>query len=85
PTRAFDVCHVGLVLRAVLGVQLLLALGAAVVARDGSQWLTLTASGTVVTMFAVRSWLLVVCAAKRLWPRLPEAAQWGVLTLLGAI
>lgn len=85
PTRAFDVCHVGLVLRAVLGVQLLLALGAAVVARDGSQWLTLTASGTVVTMFAVLSWLLVVCAAKRLWPRLPEAAQWGVLTLLGAI
>ena len=84
PTRAFDVCHVGLVLRAVLGVQLLLALGSAIVARDAAQWLTLTANGTVVTMFAVLSWLLAVCAAKRLWPRLPEPAQWLALMLLGA-
>ena len=84
PTRAFDVCHVGLVLRAVLGAQLLLALGAAIVARDAAQWLTLTANGTVVTMFAVLSWLLIVCAAKRLWPRLPEPAQWLALMTLGA-
>ncbi|MGM9484748.1 sensor histidine kinase [Roseateles sp. NT4] len=85
PTRAFDVCHVGLVLRAVLGVQLLLALGVAVVARDAGQWLTLMASGTVVTLFAVLSWLLAVCAARRLWPRLPEPVQWGALMLLGAV
>ncbi|NCT84678.1 MAG: sensor histidine kinase [Comamonadaceae bacterium] len=85
PTRAFDVCHVGLVLRAVLGVQLLLALGCALVARDAEQWLALTANGTVVTMFAVLSWLLAVCAAKRLWPRLPEPAQWGALMGLGAL
>ena len=85
PTRAFDVCHVGLVLRAVLGVQLLLALGTALVARDAGQWLALTANGTVVTMFAVLSWLLVVCAAKRLWPRLPEPAQWLALMALGAL
>lgn len=85
PTRAFDVCHVGLVLRAVLGVQLLLALGMALVARDAGQWLTLTASGTVVTMFAVLSWLLVVCAAKRLWPRLAEGLQWLALMALGAL
>jgi two-component system sensor histidine kinase AlgZ len=84
-TRAFDVCHVGLVLRAVLGVQLLLALGMALVARDAGQWLTLTANGTVVTMFAVLSWLLVVCAAKRLWPGLPEPAQWLALMVLGAV
>jgi len=85
PTRAFDVCHVGLVLRAVLGVQLLLGLGTAVVARDAAQWLTLTANGTVVTMFAVLSWLLAVCAAKRLWPRLPEPVQWLALMTLGAV
>jgi two-component system sensor histidine kinase AlgZ len=85
PTRAFDVCHVGLVLRAVLGVQLLLALGAALVARDSGQWITLTANGTVVTMFATLSWLLIVCAAKRLWPRLPEPAQWLALLSLGAV
>jgi len=85
PTRAFDVCHVGLVLRAVLGVHLLLALGAALVARDGAQWITLVANGTVVTMFASLSWLLLVCAAKRLWPRLPEPAQWFALMALGAV
>jgi len=85
PTRAFDVCHVGLVLRAVLGVQLLLALGTALVARDGAQWLTLAANGTVVTMFAALSWLLVVCAGKRLWPRLPEPVQWLALMALGAL
>jgi two-component system sensor histidine kinase AlgZ len=85
PTRAFDVCHVGLVLRAVLGVQLLLALGAALVARDAGQWLTLVANGTVVTMFAVLSWLVTVCAAKRLWPRLPEPVQWTALMALGAV
>lgn len=84
PTRAFDVCHVGLVLRAVLGAQLLLALGAALVARDLGQWVTLAANGTVVTMFGVLSWLLAVCAAKRLWPRLPEPLQWLALMALGA-
>lgn len=84
PTRAFDVCHVGLVLRAVLGVHVLLALCTALVARDAQQWLLLTANGTVVTMFATLSWLVVVCAAKRLWPRLPEPAQWLVLMALGA-
>jgi two-component system, LytTR family, sensor histidine kinase AlgZ len=84
-TRAFDVCHVGLVLRAVLGVQLLLALGMALAARDAGQWLALTASGTVVTMFSVLSWLLIVCAAKRLWPRLSEPVQWLALMALGAL
>ncbi|RZL35320.1 MAG: sensor histidine kinase [Rubrivivax sp.] len=85
PTRAFDVCHVGLVLRAVLGVQALLALGTALIARDGSQWLTLTANGTVVTMMASLTWLLLVCAGKRLWPRLPESGQWAALMGLGAL
>ena len=45
----------------------------------------LVANGTVVTMFASLSWLLVVCAAKRLWPRLPEPAQWFALMALGAV
>jgi two-component system sensor histidine kinase AlgZ len=85
PTRAFDVCHVGLVMRTVLGVQLLLGLGAALMARDGAQWLALTANGTVATMFASLSWLLIVCAAKRLWPRLPEPLQWAALMALGAV
>jgi two-component system sensor histidine kinase AlgZ len=84
-SRTFDVCHVGLVLRTVLGVQVLLGLGTALLARDAAQWLTLTANGTVVTMFAALSWLLVVCAGKRLWPRLAEPLQWLSLLSLGAV
>ena len=85
PTRAFDVCHVGVVLRTVLGAQLMLALGVALVAADATQWVTLTANGTVVTMFAALVWLLVVCAGKRMWPRLPEPALWAALMSLGAL
>ncbi|MCE4554444.1 sensor histidine kinase [Roseateles cellulosilyticus] len=85
PTSAFDVCHVGLVLRTVLGVQGLLALGTALVARDAMQWGLLMANGTVVTMCSALSWLLAVCAGKRLWPRLPEPAQWAALMGLGAV
>ncbi|MFG6466298.1 sensor histidine kinase [Roseateles sp. BYS87W] len=77
--QAFDVCHVGLVLRAVLGVHGVLALGAALMARDGGQWLALMAQGTVVTMFAVLAWLVGVCAGKRLWPRLTAGVLWPLL------
>ncbi len=85
PARTFDVCHAGLVLRAVLGVQGLLALGTALVAGDAGQWAGLFASGTIVTLFAVLAWLLAVCGARRLWPRLLEPAQWAALTGLGAL
>lgn len=84
PSRQFDVCHVGLVMRAVLGVQILLALGSALVAENMAQWLQLGALGTVVTLFGVLAWLLALCAGKRWLPRLGEPAQWGLLTGLGA-
>ena len=84
PVRVFDVCHVGLVLRAVLGVQGILALGLALVAQHAGQWLMLMASGTVVTMSAVLLWLLLVCAARRLLGRMAEPLQWTVLMALGA-
>jgi len=84
PERVFDVCHVGLVLRAVLGVQGLLALGLALAARNLEQWMQGMASGTVVTMSAVLLWLLLVCGARHLLARLPEPLQWGLLLSLGA-
>ena len=84
PERVFDVCHVGLVLRAVLGVQGFLALGQAVAAHDLSQWMQGMASGTVVTMSAVLLWLLLVCGGRRLLARMAEPWQWAVLMGLGA-
>jgi len=83
--RVFDVCHVGLVLRAVLGVQALLALGLALAAREPMQWLWWMSSGTVVTLSAVLFWLLLVCGARRPLARLREPWQWAVLLGLGAL
>lgn len=85
PERQFDVCHVGLVLRAVLGVQGLLALGLALASRNLDQWMLGVASGSVVTMSAVLLWLLLVCAGRRALGRLPEPGQWALLTGLGAL
>lgn len=83
PGRAFDVCHVGLVLRAVLGVQGLLALGLALASQNLAEWMQAMASGTVVTLSAVLCWLLLVCGARRQLGRLPEPWQWGLLLSLG--
>ncbi|WP_310388637.1 sensor histidine kinase [Roseateles sp.] len=85
PERVFDVCHVGLVLRAVLGVQGLLALGLALASRDLTQWMQSMASGTVVTLSAVLAWLLLVCSARRPLARLPQLWQWLLLMGLGAL
>lgn len=85
PERVFDVCHVGLVLRAVLGVQGLLALGLALAARDLTQWAAWMASATVVTLSGVLLWLLLVCGARRALARLVEPLQWVLLSGLGAV
>lgn len=85
PERMFDVCHVGLVLRAVLGVQLLLALGLSLAATDFSRWVDMLASGTVVSLTGVLLWLLLVCAVKRPLARLAEGLQWASLSILGAM
>ena len=84
PSRVFDVCHVGLVLRAVLGVQLLLALGVALAVRSPMQWALGMASGTVVTLTGVLLWLLLLCAAKRPLARLSASLQWLIVLALGA-
>jgi two-component system sensor histidine kinase AlgZ len=85
PQRAFDVCHVGLVLRAVLGVQGLLALGLLLATRDLVQWVQAIASGTTVTLPAVLLWLVVLCGLKGPLSRLAEPLQWVVLVALGAM
>ncbi|MBB4843725.1 two-component system sensor histidine kinase AlgZ [Paucibacter oligotrophus] len=85
PERVFDVCHVGLVLRAVLGVQGLLALGLALAARGPAQWAAWMASATVVSLSGVLLWLLLVCLARRVLARLAEPLQWALLSGLGAV
>jgi len=81
----FDACHVGVVLRAVLSVQLVVAVAALFGNVDAVGWLLDTALLTAVTLPAVLSWLLVGCAFKRVLGRWPLAVQGGVGVALGAL
>ena len=83
-TSAFDVCHVGVVLRALLFVHGAMAIGMVFGASTFSTWLALTAAGASVALPAVLFWLLVVCALKEPLGRAPLAGQWALVIALGA-
>lgn len=79
-----DVCHVGVVLRAVLLVQAAVSIG---VSFSGGSWQAVlldVASTMAVSLPAVLMWLLVACAAKRPLARLAEPWQWAAALALGA-
>lgn len=82
---AFDVCHPALALRAVLGVQGVLALvalsGAETVAQWGERAAAFAFAGVVGTVL----WLVVVCALGRPLRRLPAGARAAVVGLIGAL
>lgn len=81
---AFDVCHVGVVLRALLFVHLTLAVAVSFGATDFSSWLTLLAMAASVSLPALLLWLVLSCLLKRVLARLPSAGQWSAAVLLGA-
>ena len=85
PAAGFDVCHVGVVLRALLFVHGVLAAGLLFAANTWASWLTLFAFGAGSALPAVLMWLLLLCATKRALVALPVAAQWGVAIGLGAL
>ena len=82
---AFDVCHPALALRAVLGVQGVLALVALAGAGSVQQWgeraAALAFGGVVGTLL----WLVVVCALGRPLRRLGHGARAAVIFGLGAL
>lgn len=82
---AFDVCHPALALRAVLGVQGVLALlalaGATSVPHLGERAAALAFGGVVGT----GAWLVVVCALARPLRRLPALGRSAVVLALGAL
>ncbi len=85
PQSAFDVCHVGVVLRALVFVHGVMAIGMVFAASGFAAWLTLAAAGASVALPAVLLWLLVVCALKVQLERAPLAAQWTTVVALGAL
>jgi two-component system, LytTR family, sensor histidine kinase AlgZ len=72
------------VLRAVLFVHAVLAIGVLFGAKSFEQWLTQLALASGVALPGVLSWLVLSCLAKDTLARLHEAAQWTVAAGLGA-
>jgi two-component system sensor histidine kinase AlgZ len=85
PDSAFDVCHVGVVLRALVFVHGVVAIGMVFGATSFAGWLTLSAAGASVALPAVLLWLLVLCAAKVPLAGAPMPLQWAAVVALGAL
>jgi two-component system sensor histidine kinase AlgZ len=85
PDSAFDVCHVGVVLRALLYVHGVMAIGMVFAAPSFAVWLGLTAAGSSVALPGVLIWLLTLCALKRPLAEAPIALQWFAAIGFGAI
>jgi two-component system, LytTR family, sensor histidine kinase AlgZ len=84
PTSVFDVCHVGVVLRALLFVHAVLGVGVLFTAATPQAWVAQFAAGSAATLPGVLAWLLAACAGRRVLGALPPAGQWGVAIALGA-
>jgi two-component system sensor histidine kinase AlgZ len=85
PPSPFDVCHVGVVLRVVLGVQAVVALGTSFESVDALDALNRWTQASVVALPASLVWLLTACGAKRWLARHSEALQWAFAIALGAL
>lgn len=85
PASVFDVCHVGVVLRALLFVHAVVAVGVSFVATGPASWLALAGTGSSMALPALLMWLLVACVFKAPLGALPLVGQWSVALLLGAL
>ena len=81
----FDACHVGVVLRAVLFVEVVMAVGAMFAATTVADWLLRLSVLTAAALPATLVWLIVACSLKNWLARLPEAGQYGAGLALGAL
>ena len=85
PDSAFDVCHVGVVLRALLFVHGVMAIGMVFAAPSFAVWLGYVAAGSSVALPGVLMWLLVLCALKRPLAAAPAPVQWLAAIGFGAL
>ena len=80
----FDACHVGVVLRAVLFVEAVVAVGAMFGAATPVDWLVRLALLTGGALPATLVWLIAACSLKKVLARLSSNAQYVAGLLLGA-
>ncbi len=81
----FDACHMGVVLRAVLFVELACGTVVMFAATDFLDWVTRIAMVTAGALPATVAWLLTGCIAKRVLNRLSPSVQYTVAVALGAL
>ena len=81
----FDACHAGVVLRAVLFVQVVVGVGAMFGAASFLDWATRLALATGGTLPGTLLWLIAACSLKKLLAPLPPAGQWAAGVGLGAV
>ena len=77
PVLIFDACQLGVILRAVLFVQLVIGVGVMFSSASPLEWLTRLALVTGAALPATLAWLLSACALKKPLQRLPKALQWA--------
>ena len=81
----FDACHAGVVLRAVLFVEVCLGLGVMYVALGSMDWVLRFSLATSAALPATLAWLLAMCSVKRILAKLPFGLQLGVSSLVGGV
>ncbi|MGA8514467.1 MAG: histidine kinase [Burkholderiaceae bacterium] len=85
PVLIFDACRVGVVLRTVLFVQGVLAVGVMFGAATPRDWLVRLALITGAALPATLVWLIAACALKKPLQRLPRTGQWVAGVGLGVM
>jgi two-component system sensor histidine kinase AlgZ len=85
PILIFDACQLGVVLRAVLFVELTLGVALMYGSANGVDWVFRLALATAGALPATLIWLVLACLGKRMLAPLPATAQYALAVFLGAL
>ena len=80
-----SLCEPGMILRALLGVQVIVSAGMAFGSSSWSGWLLRLAVGAAVAVPATLGWLAATCSATRLLGRMPVAARLACVGFAGGL
>ncbi|MEY2953370.1 MAG: hypothetical protein RLZZ401_1457, partial [Pseudomonadota bacterium] len=85
PVWVFDACHVGVVLRAVIFVEVVVAVGVMFGQTRLTDWVAGVALLTGGAQAATLTWLVLACSLKKWLARLPVSGQYLAGAGLGAV
>ena len=81
----FDACQAGVVLRALLFVEVVVGVGSMFGASGVVDWVLRLSVLTGAALPATLVWLIAACSLKKLLARVPQAGQYGAGLVLGAL